>query len=188
MAKAKPITGLDALAPTGKNARIIARERLDEFYNWGQYVDNPYHTHELHNLRIAAKRLRYTLEVFAEVLPEGCASIIDELTHIQDELGALHDSDVLIALLRICLGSQDSFATVEHLVASQEKALAPPQLVSYMLNPHDVPNSEERRGLEQFLQQQERLREQQYATFRQHWYQLQARDFRREVLALLDAR
>ncbi len=29
MAKAKPITGLDVQAPTGKNARVIARTRLE---------------------------------------------------------------------------------------------------------------------------------------------------------------
>jgi len=34
MAKDKPITGLDPRAPTGKNARIIARVRLEEMYNW----------------------------------------------------------------------------------------------------------------------------------------------------------
>ncbi len=33
MAKAKPITGLDPHAPTGENARIIARTRLEEMYS-----------------------------------------------------------------------------------------------------------------------------------------------------------
>ena len=108
MAKAKPITGLDPHAPTGKNARIIARVRLEEMYEWDSCVDNPYNIRELHNLRIAAKRLRYTLEIFEEVLPEASKSIVKELEQIQDELGALHDSDVMIALLRLCLGTQDS--------------------------------------------------------------------------------
>ena len=97
MAKAKPITGLDPRAPTGKNARIIARVRLEEMYNWDRYVDNPYNIRELHDLRIAAKRLRYTLEIFEEVLPEASKSIVKELTQIQDELGALHDSDATTA-------------------------------------------------------------------------------------------
>jgi len=113
MARAKPITGLDSQAATGVNARIIARIRLEELYSWSQYVDNPYNVRELHNMRIAAKRLRYTFEVFEEVLPEASRAIVKELTHIQDELGALHDSDVMIALLRLCLGSQDSGAAYE---------------------------------------------------------------------------
>jgi CHAD domain-containing protein len=62
MAKAKPIRGLDSQASTGENARIIARTRLEELYSWSKYVDSPYHIRELHDLRIAAKRLRYTLE------------------------------------------------------------------------------------------------------------------------------
>jgi ADP-heptose:LPS heptosyltransferase len=47
-----------------------------------------YEVRGLHNLRIAAKRLRYTLEIFADVLPAACQSIADELAQIQDELGA----------------------------------------------------------------------------------------------------
>ncbi len=108
MAKAKPITGLVPQAPTGKNARIIVKARLEEMGAWDKYVDQPYHVQELHNLRIAAKRLRYTFEVFEDFLPEKCKAIVEEIAQIQDEIGALHDGDVIIAQLRLCLGSQDS--------------------------------------------------------------------------------
>src|SRR2546427_10665750 len=108
MAKARPVTGLDPRATTGKNARIIARVRLEELYDWDRYVDNPECKRELHNLRIAAKRLRYTLEIFEDVLPSPCHVIVNELAQIQDELGALHDSDVMIALLRLCMGGEDA--------------------------------------------------------------------------------
>src|SRR5947208_12780239 len=107
MAKARVIS-LDASAPTSANVRVIAKVRLEEMYNWHMYVDDPYRIRELHNLRIAAKRLRYTLETFAEVLPEACTPLLKEVTQIQDELGILHDSDVVIALLRLCMGGQDS--------------------------------------------------------------------------------
>lgn len=192
MAKARPITGLDPQAPTGKNARIIAKVRLEELYSWDAYVDNPYYIQELHNLRIAAKRLRYTLEVFEDVLPEACNSIVKELEQIQEELGALHDSDVMIALLRLCLGGQDSPAIPEQLhsdVKTQRekgKSLVAPELVAVVLDPAVAPSAGERYGLEQFLQRQEQLREKQYTSFRQHWYTLQARDFRREILDILD--
>ena len=193
MAKAKPITGLDLRAPTGKNARIIARVRLEEMFNWDRYVDNPYNIRELHDLRIAAKRLRYTLEIFEEVLPEASKSIVKELTQIQDELGALHDSDVMIALLRLCLGSQDSGVAYEDALVDAQKQyskkqfILPPQLVAVLLDPASAPSAEDRYGLEQMLFKQEQCREEQYSAFRQHWYQLQARDFRREILDILDA-
>ncbi len=66
MAKAKALTGLDPHAPTEQNARRIARTRLDEMNSWAANVDNPYEVQGLHNLRIAAKRLRYTLEIFED--------------------------------------------------------------------------------------------------------------------------
>ena len=193
MAKAKPITGLDPRAPTGKNARIIARVRLEEMYNWARYVDNPYNIRELHDLRIATKRLRYTLEIFEEVLPEASKSIVKELTQIQDELGALHDSEVMIALLRLCLGSQDSGVAYEDALVDAQKQyskkqfILQPQLVAVLLDPASAPSAEERYGLEQMLVKQEQCRKEQYSAFRQHWYQLQARDFRREILDILDA-
>lgn len=201
MAKAKPITGLDVHAPTGKNARIIAKVRLEELYSWEQYVENPYYVRELHDLRIATKRLRYTLEVFVDVLPVACALIIKELEQIQEELGNLHDSDVMIALLRLCLGSQDSGAIYEQALAHANgakkkvkgakeakgtKVLLPPELMRDLVDLSVVPNVEERYGLERLLQQQQQRREEQYRAFRQHWYQLQARDFRREIVAALD--
>jgi CHAD domain len=192
MAKARPITGLDPLAPTGKNARLIAKVRLEDLYSWESYVDNPYHIRELHNMRIAAKRLRYTFEVFEDVLPAASKPIVEELVKIQDELGTLHDTDVLIALLRLCLGSQDTVPMVDYAHSSAKaqernvKFLVAPELVANLLDPAVSPTTEERYGLELFLQSQEQLRETQYDTFRQHWYALQARDFRRDILETLE--
>jgi len=113
MAKAKALTALDPKAPTIQNARCIARIRLDEMSSWTADVDNPYEVGGLHNLRIAAKRLRYTLEIFEDVLPSTCQFIANELAQIQDELGALHDSDVMIALLRLCMGGEDAGSAYE---------------------------------------------------------------------------
>jgi CHAD domain len=192
MAKARPITGLDPQAPTGKNARIIARIRLEELFSWESYVDNPYHIQELHNLRIAAKRLRYTFEVFEDVLPVASKDIVKELTQIQDELGVFHDTDVMIALLRLCLGGQDSAVVVDPAQSGTSeqhgkgKSLVPPELVTELLDPAVAPSTEQRYGLEKYLQMQEQLREKQYSAFRQHWYSLLARDFRREILELLE--
>jgi CHAD domain len=192
MAKARPITGLDPQAPTGKNARIIAKVRLEDLYSWESYVDNPYSIRELHNLRIAAKRLRYSLEVFEDVLPEASKSVVKEMEQIQEGLGSLHDSDVMIALLRLCLASQDSVTIPDYTQSDANKqdgkgkSLVSPELVADVLDAGVAPSAEERYGLEQLLQSREQLREKQYSAFRQHWYTLQARDFRREILEILD--
>lgn len=143
-------------------------------------------------MRIAAKRLRYTFEVFEDVLPVACKPIHEELVRIQDELGDFHDTDVMIALLRLCLGSYDT-ATVPETVQlngnkqhPKEKSLVSSELVAELMDPSVAPSVEERYGMEHFLQNQEQLRIKQYNAFRQHWYTLQARDFKRQVLEILE--
>ena len=195
MAKAKPINNLNIQADTGQNARQIARIRLEEVSAWNEAVDNPYAVRELHNLRIAAKRLRYTLEIFEDFLPDNCKPFVQELEQVQEELGQVHDSDVMIALLRLCLGGLEDPATGLALANEQQngqakkqpKSFLQPGLVQALLDTSVVPTAEERFGLERFLAQQTAAREEQYQAFRQHWYRLQARDFRRQLLALLDA-
>jgi CHAD domain-containing protein len=54
----------------------------------------------LHNLRIAYKRLRYTVEAFASVLPGDLVSLAQPATRLQSRLGRLHDADVAIACVR----------------------------------------------------------------------------------------
>ncbi|HZS78948.1 MAG TPA: CHAD domain-containing protein [Ktedonobacteraceae bacterium] len=193
MAKAKPLTGFDPKAPVSEIAPQIARIRLAEMYDWAGYVDNPYEVSGLHNLRIAAKRLRYTLEIFEDVLPPACQGIADELSQIQDELGTVHDADVLIALLRLCLGSEDGGLAYEQALAQagkqkgKGKTLLPPAMVAAVLNPQYAPSATERYGMEQLLLRQQKVREQRYNAFRQHWHELQARDFRREILDVLSS-
>ena len=57
----------------------------------------------LHALRIDAKRLRYTLEFFIEVLPPGAAGLVASVTELQDVLGALNDADVAARVTRAFL-------------------------------------------------------------------------------------
>ena len=52
---------------------------------------------ELHALRISCKRLRYSLELFAPALPK-LKSAAERLRQLQDELGEVHDCDVLLQL------------------------------------------------------------------------------------------
>ena len=53
----------------------------------------------LHAMRIAAKRLRYTVEIFLPLLGERGRELLDETRSLQSLLGRLHDDDVWIALL-----------------------------------------------------------------------------------------
>ncbi len=54
----------------------------------------------LHNLRIAYKRLRYTVEAFATVLPSDLVDLAQPASRFQSRLGRLHDADVVIACVQ----------------------------------------------------------------------------------------
>ena len=57
----------------------------------------------LHELRIAAKWLRYTLEFVREALGRDAGPVIERVVALQDHLGWLHDADVAAGLARAFL-------------------------------------------------------------------------------------
>lgn len=57
----------------------------------------------LHDLRIAAKWLRYALEFVREALGDESAPLIARVTALQDHLGLMHDADVTAAMARTFL-------------------------------------------------------------------------------------
>lgn len=54
----------------------------------------------LHELRIAYKRLRYTVETFAEALPSDVAALAQGAARFQKRLGDIHDVDVAFGAVR----------------------------------------------------------------------------------------
>lgn len=76
----------------------------------------------LHALRIDCRRLRYTLEFLQEVLPPRAAMLIREVTRMQDHLGELHDSAVMVGTLDAILSSHP--AAPADLAAYRETHLA----------------------------------------------------------------
>ncbi|MFN8518263.1 MAG: CHAD domain-containing protein [Chloroflexota bacterium] len=84
----------------------------------------------LHAVRIDAKRLRYTLESFREVLPAAAGDLIARVTALQDHLGVLNDADLAAHLAREHLMTQGprlsaaSRAAVVGYLASREAVVA----------------------------------------------------------------
>ncbi len=50
-------------------------------------------------MRIGAKHLRYTLEIFEELYGSRIKPYIEEMKNIQDQLGNIHDLDVWIEMI-----------------------------------------------------------------------------------------
>lgn len=63
------------------------------------YLNQPERSEELHEMRIAAKRLRYTLEAFAPLDADELKREIKALKAVQEHLGDIHDCDVWIGWL-----------------------------------------------------------------------------------------
>lgn len=68
--------------------------RLETFLSYDAIVNQPEKIDELHQMRIAAKWLRYTMEAFASLYPEQLASYLQVVRNAQDLLGEIHDRDV----------------------------------------------------------------------------------------------
>lgn len=103
MARARRVTGLHPRATLLENARAIVAVRVAELFDFAHAVGDPAQDEDLHNMRIAAKRLRYTLEMFRVCLSPDGPALIDAVKEIQERIGDIHDADVLATLLRLRL-------------------------------------------------------------------------------------
>lgn len=102
--------------PVTETARTVIEARLDELIETRAMISGPADSTELHQLRIAAKRLRYSLEMFAICFPEKVAQErADAVREMQDVLGRIHDLDVLQDLLQERLAKIDEEAREEAL-------------------------------------------------------------------------
>jgi CHAD domain-containing protein len=77
-------------------ANEAIRLRLEEFLTYEPHVPYPERSAELHQMRIAAKHLRYTLEVFGPLYDRALRKPIKIVKEIQELLGEVHDCDVWI--------------------------------------------------------------------------------------------
>jgi CHAD domain-containing protein len=76
-----------------ESGREIIGRLWDELRGRGQDIYRPLKSGRLHKLRIAAKRLRYALELFAACYGEAQRELAHELARLQTALGELHDCD-----------------------------------------------------------------------------------------------
>jgi CHAD domain-containing protein len=92
--KARKVKGLDPEAPLADNAERIVRVRLDELTSFMPKAADPAEVVALHDMRIAAKRLRYILEVTGSCFGPYASNAVKMVKDLQDLLGEIHDCDV----------------------------------------------------------------------------------------------
>jgi hypothetical protein len=166
--KARKVKGLDPAGSVEENARRIVQVRLDELLELGEKALDPNDEEALHDTRIAAKRLRYVLEMHVPVFGEPAAAAAKEARKLQDILGEIHDCDELLPAVRahvIRIRAEDA-AAVRAKADSEAKDLDPALL-------RDSPHRTHYRGLETLDVYTQARREVLYARFLREWGRLQ---------------
>ena len=85
---------------SGTSYKVFARstllKRIKELEGLSSSLFEPQRVQPLHEMRIAAKRLRYALDLFAQCWGEPLSSFSREVAKLQSSLGELHDCDLWI--------------------------------------------------------------------------------------------
>jgi hypothetical protein len=92
--KARKVKGVDPDGAAADEVAKIVAVRLDELFSLMPKARDPAAVHTLHDLRIAAKRLRYVLELFAGQFGPYAAQAAKQTKKLQNLLGELHDCDM----------------------------------------------------------------------------------------------
>jgi CHAD domain-containing protein len=103
MARARDIPGLDGRHSFRATAREAVAIRADEMWEHAAGVLDTEDIERVHDMRVATRRLRAVLEVFAPAFDkQQHKAVLKDVKGLADALGARRDPDVqLVALLAI---------------------------------------------------------------------------------------
>jgi hypothetical protein len=183
--RAWPVRDINPDASVLENARRVLAVRIAEFYSYEPVVPYPELSEALHDMRISAKRLRYTLELFRPQFGKAGERQIERVKAVQETLGSLHDHDVRIEMIGDELSrlmveqsrqtrSAIASASADELAAVAAAALRPP--------PDDP-----RRGLIALLGREHAARRSAYTRFRELWSHYATEGMRADLVALSTA-
>jgi CHAD domain-containing protein len=95
--KARKVKGLKPGEPLRPNAARILETRLDELRTLAAEAVEPGAETAQHDMRIAAKRLRYVLEITGACFGPEAEDARRAARELQGVLGEIHDCDVMLA-------------------------------------------------------------------------------------------
>jgi hypothetical protein len=159
--KARKVKGLDPNGTLADNAERIVAVRLDELCSFAPRVFDPDEVEALHDMRIAAKRLRYVLEVTGTLFGPYAPAALKRAKDLQDLLGELHDCDVLVPRVNGVLAElrEQDIAAVEG-------------------GAEEPPHADQYRGLEVLVVNTCARRKQLFTRFLEFWTALEREGFR----------
>ena len=156
MAKVWKIKGVKPQKSYRENASIILSAKIAEVYSWENYIGNSQNVEELHNMRISIKRLRYSMEFFSVNYDQEFNELLQILVDLQKLLGEIHDCDV----------GQDV-------------------LTGYLKDSSQEDNADAM-GIDTLISRYRQTRRKKYQEFLAHWASLQAKDFKGQLLRLIE--
>ena len=140
--------------------RVAAVRAYDEWVT-GDHVP----LERLHQLRITAKAMRYTLEFFQEVLGSQAKPLIEEVKGLQDHLGDMQDAVVTCGVL------QHFLAWGDWAVPEGEHQPKRPRTPVFVVSP----------GVAAYLADRQRELETLILTFPERWERIDGPDFVKKV-------
>jgi CHAD domain-containing protein len=170
--KARKVKGLEPAEPLADNAERIVRVRLDEMCGFMPQAADPSEVVALHDMRIAAKRLRYILEITAPIFGDYASTAVRLTKDVQDLLGEIHDCDVQIPEVQDFL---------DELVAEDAKVLVAAAGAAEDLDPSAVrkaPHRNDHAGLVALLVHLRARRELLYQRFLELWQEYERKGYR----------
>jgi CHAD domain-containing protein len=148
---------------------VILLRTWANVYAYADIVNQPnVSLEQLHQLRIASKGLRYTLEFFVDVLGEEAHPLIEQIKQLQDHLGNLQDAVVACNHLRDFLTWGEWTHPTDKSARAPRTLVVAPGVATYLA----VRQSE----IHTLVQ-----------TFPKVWTPIQDATFKRKLLALLAA-
>jgi hypothetical protein len=181
--KARKVDGLDPDGTLADNLARIVRVRVDELAGFMPQAGDPAEVTALHDMRIAAKRLRYILEIGAPCFGPYAEVAGKRAKDLQDLIGEIHDCDETIPRVRgLIEQAQAADVHVARGRAEDDAEDLEPQLAA------GGPQAEVYRGLHTILTFQQARRALLFDRFLELWTSLERAGLRSRLEYALDER
>lgn len=181
--KARKVKGIDPNGAAADEVAKIVAVRLDELLSFMPAARDPACVNTLHDLRIAAKRLRYVLELFSDQFGPYATRAAKLTKKLQDVVGEIHDCDVTRPRIQqLAQELRDEDARAVRALAPEDAKDLDPALAA------QAPHRAAYRGLTTMDVALAARRDLLFDRFLKRWDKLEREDFRDRLLEAITSR